>query len=82
LEKSEITAPEQPDYMSTNPLLSEELKLHNQSVKRVDERLAGMDDEGPIGYSDIDNEAASSVEALDDEFRCALRSQMAEGKLE
>ena len=81
-DESEIEAPEQPDYMSSNLLLSEELKLHDQSVKRVDEGLAGMDDEGPNGYADIDNEAASAVEALDDEFRCSLRSQIEEGNLD
>jgi hypothetical protein len=41
--------------MSSNLLVLLNLKLHNQSVKRVDEVLAGMDDEGPNGYADIDN---------------------------
>jgi hypothetical protein len=49
-EESEVEAPEQPECMSSNILLSEELTLHNQSVKRVDEELAGMDNEGPDSY--------------------------------
>jgi len=76
IDNSEIEAPEQPDYKSTNLLLTEELTLHNQSVKHVDKGLAGMDDEGPNGYADIDNEAARAVDALDDEFRCLLCSQI------
>jgi len=82
LDESEIEAPEQPDYMSSNLLLSEELKLHDQSVKRMDEGLAGMDDEDPNGYADIDNKAASAVEVLDDEFHCSLHSQIEEGNLD
>jgi hypothetical protein len=67
--------------MSSNLLLPEELQLHDHSVKRIDEGLGGMDDEGPNGYADIDNKAASAVEALDDEFCCSLCSQIEEGNL-
>jgi hypothetical protein len=48
----------------------------------MDEGLGGMDDEGPNGYADIDNKAASAVEALDDEFCCSLCSQIEEGNLD
>jgi hypothetical protein len=43
-DNSEIEAPEQPDYMTTNLLISEEHNLHDQRVKRMDEGLAGMGD--------------------------------------
>jgi hypothetical protein len=81
-DRSEIEAPEQPDYISSHLFISEELKLHDQSVKRMDEGLAGMDDKGANSYAAIDNEAASAVEALDDEFCCSLRSQIEEGNLD
>jgi hypothetical protein len=36
----------------------------------------------PLHYTDIDNEAASAVEPLDDAFCCSLRSHMEEGNLD
>jgi hypothetical protein len=82
LNQSEIEAPEQPDYMSSNLLLLEELQLHDQSVKQMDEGLAGMHNEGPNGYADIDNNTGSAVEVLDNQFGCSSRSQSEEGFLD
>jgi hypothetical protein len=41
-----------------------------------------MDDIGPNGSADSDNEDASAVETLEDEFRCSLPSQNEEAILD
>jgi len=79
--KSEIDTPELTNYMSSNLLRTEEVKLHNQSVKHIDEGLPGIDDEGPNGWADINNEAACALEVLHDELCCLLCSQIEEGNL-
>lgn len=55
--------------------------MHNQSVQGVDEGHGGMDNEGPNGYTNNDDEATKTVESKDNEFSFLMCSKVEGGSV-